>query len=254
MTVRWLKPGDPFVPTVIVLALAAWLLRSFFEPIAWAFLLALATWPLHRRFSSLLPGWFGRDGRALLFTALVALFGLGPFVLVLVVFARQAASWARTLTSTDSLAAPPEWLQRTPLLGSWLIEVWNDELGASGGIRGLLHHADAQKVLGWLEVAGRIALRHVTVDVFAILALFFLFRGGEPLVERLERLVSRLGPHGDACLRLAADTVRATLIGLLLVMMTDGLLVGIACAIAGVPSPLTWAAATAVAASKPFIA
>src|SRR5262245_16490971 len=174
MTVRWLKAGDPFVPTVIVLALAAWLLRSFLEPIAWAFLLALAAWPLYRRFSSHLPAWVGRDGRALLFTALVALFGLGPFVSILVVFARQAGSWVHVLTSADSLGPPPEWVQRTPLLGAWLVALWKDELGAPGGIPGLLRHADAQRVMGWLEVAGRFALHHVSTHVFTILALYFL--------------------------------------------------------------------------------
>src|SRR5262245_13800811 len=105
-------PNDRWIWAAAVLLLSAWLLRSFLEPILWAFLIALATWPLYRRFSSFRPHRVGPTARALVLTCLVALFGLGPFVFAFTAIARQVESWARDLAAAESHGIPPpDWLR-----------------------------------------------------------------------------------------------------------------------------------------------
>src|SRR6266436_875580 len=66
--------GPRWISTSLVLLLALWILRGFLVPLTWAVIIALATWPLYRRFSTWLPQRFSSNGIPLLFTALVTLF------------------------------------------------------------------------------------------------------------------------------------------------------------------------------------
>jgi len=250
---RIVGAGDRWIWAALVLLLSTWLLMSFLEPLLWAFFIALATWPLYRRFSSLRPLRAGPSARALLFTGLVAVFGLGPLAFAFTAIARQAESWARGLAAAESHGIPPpDWLGTAPLAGPWLVDQWKGVLGTAGGVSRRLHQADNQFLMRSAEAAGHFALHHVTIVAFTVLALFFLYRGGEPLAERIERLIAMLGPRGDAYFRLAAETVRATMIGMIVVAVIDGALVGVAYLVAGLPSPQIWAAMTAVLVIIPF--
>jgi predicted PurR-regulated permease PerM len=251
---RIVGASDRWIWAVLVLLLSTWLLRSFVESLLWAFFIALATWPLYRRFSSLRPLRARSSVRALLFTGLVAVFGLGPFAFAFTAIARQVQSWAPGLAAAESHGIPPpDWLGNAPLAGPWLVDQWKDVLGTAGGVSRWLHQADNQFLVRLAAAAGHFVLHHVTIVAFMNLALFFIYRGGEPLAERIGRLIAILGPRGDAYFRLAAGTVRATMIGLIVVVVMDGALVGVGYFVAGLPSPLIWAAMTAVLAIIPFL-
>src|SRR5258707_982530 len=66
VNMRIVGAGDRWIWASIVLVLSTWLLRSFLESLLWAFFIAIATWPLYRRFSSLRPLRAGPSARALL--------------------------------------------------------------------------------------------------------------------------------------------------------------------------------------------
>jgi len=52
---RIVGAGDRWIWAALVLLLSTWLLKGFLESLLWAFFIALATWPLYRRFSSIRP-------------------------------------------------------------------------------------------------------------------------------------------------------------------------------------------------------
>src|SRR5262245_58444876 len=107
-----------WLPAVCAALAALWLLRSFLEPLLWALILGLATWPRYRRFSARLPLWVGPSGKALLFTVAVTALVLGPFLGAVAVIAREAEAWGRWIISAeDHGVAAPEWLERTPMAG-----------------------------------------------------------------------------------------------------------------------------------------
>src|SRR6266853_1994889 len=99
------KFGPGWISTSLVLLLALWILRGFLVPLTWAVIIALATWPLYRRFSAWLPQRFSSNGIPLLFTALVTLFVVGPFGFAFVAVGTKAQPRAhRCLAGRDRSA------------------------------------------------------------------------------------------------------------------------------------------------------
>jgi len=170
---RIVGANDRWIWAAVVLVLSTWLLRSFLEPLLWAFFIALATWPLYRRFSSLRPLRARPSARALLFTCLVAVFGLGPFAFAFTAIARQVQSWSRGLAAAESHGIPPpDWLGTAPLAGPWLVDQWKDVLGTAGGVSRRLHQTDNQLLMQSAAAASHFLLHHVTIVAFMNLALF----------------------------------------------------------------------------------
>src|SRR5258708_10566351 len=125
--------GPRWISTSLVLLLALWILRGFLVPLTWAVIIALATWPLYRRFSARLPQRFSSNGIPLLFTALVTLFVVGPFGFAFVAVGTKAQAWALEFIAADNQGiSPPDWLTVIPLAGSWVIEHWNALLRTPG--------------------------------------------------------------------------------------------------------------------------
>ncbi len=86
-----------------------------------------------------------------------------------------------------------------------------------------------------------------------MLTLFFLFRDGAGLTDQMLTASRRaFGPNGERVGRQMVASVRGTVDGLVLVGLGEGVLLGIAYAVAGVPHPALFGALTAVAAMIPF--
>jgi len=245
-----------WILTALALLLSLWLLRSFLAPLTWAFIVAAASWPHYCRFVALLSRRVGAAGTALLFTVLVTVLVLGPFVFALVAVVGHAEAWAHAIVLAEKQGlATPEWLPAMPLAGPWLVDQWNAVLGTPGGVSHWLNRTGSESLLGWVESAGGFVLRHVTIIVFTVLALFFLYRAGEPLADRIRRSIhDKLGPRGDASYQEITRAIRATFASMIVVSLVDGVLCGIAYAIAGLPSPHVWGAITGLLALIPFLA
>jgi predicted PurR-regulated permease PerM len=242
--------------TSVALLVALWVLHSFLIPLAWAFIIALASWPFYRRFAARLPRRFASNVTPLLFTVLVTLFILGPFAFAIGAVAAQAQTWAHEIVVAENQGlAPPDWLMATPLAGSWLFDQWSTVLGAPGGITRWLHRADSASLLAWAGSLGQFILRHTIIIAVTILGLFFLYRGGDPQAARLTQFIhDKLGQRGDAYFRKATDAIRAIMVGMIVVALIDGVLVGLAYKIAHVPSAEFWGAITGLLAMIPFLA
>ena len=96
---------------------------------------------------------------------------------------------------------------------------------------------------------------HAMADfAFSTVCLFFLYVNGSALARQIDHIGGRyLGPvrwrRYATTLPLA---INSTVNGLVLVGLGEGLLLGVSYAVAGVPSPVLWGAATAALAIIPF--
>jgi predicted PurR-regulated permease PerM len=91
------------------------------------------------------------------------------------------------------------------------------------------------------------------MSVFTLLTLFFLLRDGEAISGQLYRAATRaFGDRGGIVATQAAASVHATVDGLVLVGIGEGVLIGFGYWVAGVPHPTLLGALTAVAAMVPF--
>jgi predicted PurR-regulated permease PerM len=96
---------------------------------------------------------------------------------------------------------------------------------------------------------------HRLIDVgFAFLCLFFFYKDGHALQGQTAAIGAHLiGAQRWTLYALKVPTaVRATVNGLVLVGLAEGVLLGIGYQFAGVPSAVLWAAATGVLAIIPF--
>src|SRR5215472_549571 len=252
------RPAQRMAAVILGIALALlalWMLQSFLAALVWALVIAVATWPLYRRFHRRTPG----DGQrralpALLFTLLVALILVLPLGVGAVEVGRETFQLVHRAAEATAMGLPaPEWLTRLPLIGDRLGEWWSANLATPGKARDILHNFNDNLVLMWARSLGAAVVHRIILFLFTLLTLFFLFRDGEKLGGEIAGLAERL--LGERGRRLGAQVivaVRATVNGLVLVGLGEGLAWGLACLFAGVPHPAMVGALSGLLAIIPF--
>lgn len=241
---------------LIVLAVAAWVLQHFLLSIAWAGVLAIATWPIYVRAERR----FGPARAAALSTALVALCTIVPLVWLSAVAVHEVhvlVLWLRAVDQTG-FAFPDAFARLPAVVATPLREWWTDTLALPHGPSEWLRPTVVEHLRGTSTLfrgAAMNAIHRIAALGFALVMLYFMFRDGRSFGDGLVRVVRQT--CGDAWSNRVADTprvVRATVDGLVLVGLGVGVLVGVAGKFAGFPSPALLAASTAAAATIPFVA
>ena len=241
--------------TVLVAVLSALVLRSFIEPLLWAVVVAIATWPIYRRLALRFRTSTTSSAFALLFTTLVSLFLLGPIVFAFGTLVVQAQYLIHQIAVTDKAGlATPAWLESLPLVGTTLADRWQNTVGVPGGLSASLHRADTFWVLGWAQTLGQFLAHHLFIVAFTILVLFFLYRGGDALAVHVGSLLhDRFGDRAESHTELAITALRATVNGMVAVGLFDGVLSGLIYALAGVEHAEVWGVVTGLFAMIPFL-
>ncbi len=238
------------VLSAIVLLLSLWVLCPFLPALAWAVVIAIAAWPARER----LRARVAPDVAAGALTAVVALAVLLPLLLFGVQLAREAGLVAAFIHGIrEQGAAVPDWLPGIPLVGSYAASWWHDHLANPDAAKELLGAAGPLGVSTWGRDLGGKVLRRAVIFGFTLLALFFIYRDGPDLIVQGERIAHHL--FGSRAMRFGKDSVaavRATVNGLVLVGLAEGLLLGIAYVAAGVTHPVLLGLATGVLAIVPF--
>ena len=239
---------------LLLLSAGLWTIRSFLPALAWAAILAIATWPLYRR----VRARFAPSGHDIvwpaLFTSAVALLFLVPLALAAIQIAREAHVVFGLVEEARKTGLPvPDWLGRLPLVGSAAAAWWQDNLASSEAASEFIERMNHGAFAGYTRSLGGQLVHRSIVFAFAILTLFFLYRDGAWLAgEMLNASQKAIGPHGERIGRQMIASVHGTVDGLVLVGLGEGVLIGIAYWFAGVPHPTLFGAATAVAAMIPF--
>jgi predicted PurR-regulated permease PerM len=231
--------------------LALWMLWSFLPALAWAGVLALATWPVRQW---LVRRGLSPTGSAILLTAIVGLVIITPLFIVLFEGAREAKMIVAWITQARQTGiGAPEWLSEIPMIGGTLAAWWQQNLADPEAARELLGRAETLTLTQWSRELGHQVTRRLIILGFTLLTLLFLYRDGPTITQQTQEVGNRLfGPASGPLGKEAVDTVRATVNGLVLVGLGEGALLGIGYAIAGVPHALLLALATGIFAVVPF--
>ncbi len=228
-------------------------MHNYLAALVWAGITALASWPLYTRFNSNLPGK-ARRFAPLLFTSLVTLLFLAPLGYALLMIGHEASLLARLLSEAQSHGLPaPAWIERIPFAGKTILSWWNSVLATPGGFSSWLHQVGQGPLLGWARLFGFEMIHRTLILLLMLFSLYFLYRDGELLAMRLLSLIQKiLGETGTHHAERAVDTIRGTVNGLILVGLAEGILLGLAYALAGLDSPALWGALTGLLAVIPF--
>ncbi|WP_323143855.1 AI-2E family transporter [Massilia phyllosphaerae] len=226
------------MPALFALALAA-LLRHFLGSLAWAGLLAVITWPLHQRLVR--RGWPRALSAAFLVGLLVAGFA-GPSLLLFETLGAELAGVQGLVANLNHTGVPvPAWVTRLPLVAEQAEQWWREHLAAPGGVHTLIRSTVGDllpHLSGAARTWGSTILANALYLFLTLLTLFMLYLHGNSVVHYMDRAGERLVPQYYPILRRVFPlSVRGTALGLCSVAILEGIVLGIAYAIAGAPAP-----------------
>ncbi len=227
-------------------------LRGFLPALVWAVVIAIAVWPLFRRLAKRWPNHRRGLLPALVILAILLIFVI-PLTLVAVPAATDAHAMAQWLQQVRANGLPPPpFLQNLPE-GQKLTELWKSRVGEPDALSDLTTHAMQGGLLKFGRHFGAEALHRVVLLGFMLLALFFLLRDADAVVDQL-RVASRrtFGPAGEDVARQMILSIHGTVNGLVLVGIGEGVILGCVYFFAGVPHATLFALFTAILAMIPF--
>lgn len=239
---------------LLILAAGAYFFSGFIVPVLAALIIGFASWPLHRRVVAWCAGH----------TAMAATLSLLIVIAVLVVpmslglhYALQEASNAITwLLQANRVGAPaPEWIEALPVVGSRLAEYWREHLGepqALGAWIEILSGEHLANIYRTLLTATRDLANLALTVLFMLITLFFVYKDGARLSAQLDVVGERVLPlRWQRFSRVVPTTVSATVTGMGLIALGEGVVLGLAYWIVGVPSPVLLGAITGLLALIP---
>ena len=230
----------------------ATVMAPFLIPIAWASILAYATWPLYVRLETLVRG--RQTLAAAIMTVLVALAVVLPLLWLVALLRAEASGVTDTLMSAlrDGRVKTPAWLAGVPLVGADIARHVDTLIADPAHIKTELLAWARQLDHEGMALLGGIG-RNVAKLVFALFTLFFVYKSGRSFAGQSRRLlVSLLGRRADGYLDSIAATARAVVYGLTLSALVQGAFAGLGYWVAGLPAPATLAAVTVLVALVPF--
>ncbi|MFL6254347.1 MAG: AI-2E family transporter [Pyrinomonadaceae bacterium] len=240
---RWI---GLWAATAAALYLCWLMLKPFVEVVLWAVVLVIVFFPIHRRIQARVgsPGW-----SALLSCLLVIFIILVPLTLLTFAVVNELSDFAQALQpkqdGTGGAAGVAAGLldPNSPYLGPavrWVGQYVDvSKLGSEQFIAERLKSvsgAIASQTLGF--VGG--AVGFVVEVFFVIFTMYYLFRDGERLRAAAYDMMPLSGPQAREILDRTGEVIGASVYGVLVIAVVQGMLGGLAFWALGLPSPLLW--------------
>ena len=232
---------------VLLLAAGVYFFIGFVVPVLAALIICFASWPL---FSKLKNFCRGSSMLAASLAIVAILLGLViPLALIFSYAMDEIRGWIEWLTSVNEYgAAVPAWITALPGIGGSLAEQWQHYLGEPHQLGQLISMISGEQLGGisrWVLTFGWTTAGLMLTLLFMLITLFFLYKDGERLACQLDVIGERILPtRWNRFSRVVPATVSSTVIGMTLIAIGEGLVLGTAYWIAGVPSPIAFGVLT----------
>jgi predicted PurR-regulated permease PerM len=231
--VRWL---GLLAATAVALYLCWSMLQPFIEVVLWAVVLVIVFFPVHRRIRARLgsPGW-----SAVVSCLIVILVILIPLTLITLAVVRELSRLAQSLQANAETFLDPN----SPYVGralTWLgqyvdISQLDSQQFLAERLKGV-SGAIAGRTLGF--VGG--AVGFVVEVFFVIFTMYYLFRDGERMREAAGDFVPLSDRRAHEIFDRTGEVIGASVYGVLVIAVIQGVLGGLAFWVLGLPSPLLW--------------
>ncbi|TIV28432.1 MAG: AI-2E family transporter, partial [Mesorhizobium sp.] len=204
--------------------------------------IAFASWPLYRRLLVAVGG--NRTIGATLAILFILTFLVVPIALAGTYAINELREWVTWAIETNRHGAvTPGWIATMPVIGEWLNGQWTSYLGHPGGIGEVIQAVSGSNIGNIYRgalAAGGSAFSLLLMLLFMMIALFFAYRDGESFAAQVDRLGERILPtRWERISRVVPATISSTVTGMTIIAIGEGLVLGIAYWLAGVPSPVT---------------
>jgi predicted PurR-regulated permease PerM len=232
--------------TLVALYLCWKMLQPFVEVILWAVVLVIVFFPVHRRIRARVgsPGW-----SAVLSCLLVIFVILVPLTLLTVAVVNELGNFAQMLQpkadgSGGAAGAAAGLLDpNSPYIGPavrWLGQYVDlNSLGSQEFIAERLRGVSGAIASRTLGLVGG-AVGFIVEVFFVIFTMYYLFRDGERLRTAAYDMVPLSGPQAREIFDRTGEVISASVYGVLVIAVIQGILGGLAFWVLGLPSPLLW--------------
>ncbi|ANL65885.1 permease protein [Rhizobium phaseoli] len=263
---RWLGSSaptrTPLIPSisaarwllVLIVAAGVYFFYGFLVPVLAALVIGFASWPLYRKL-------LARVGGNTTIAATIAIIMIVTFLVIPIGFAAtyttgEVRTWlAWAIHANRSGASTPGWIAALPFAGPYLDELWTKYIGSPGALGELIQAvsgAHIGNIYRAVLAAGGGAFHLLLTLLFMLIALFFVYRDGFSFSKQLDMLGERILPNRwERISRVVPATISSTVMGMTLIAIGEGIVLGLAYWIAGVPSPVTLGVLTGVMALIP---
>ena len=236
-----LLPEHPIARWLVAFVVLAgvYFFHGFLVPVLAALIIGFASWPLYQRLVHLCNGRTALSASiALCFILLVVVIPLATLVTYGVNEIRDLVAWLVEANKTG-LPAPAS-IATLPFVGKQAEEWWQQYLGepkALGELVQLLSGDHIGNISRWVLATGTGAFNFLLSVVFMMISLFFIYKDGSAMVAQLDRVGERILPlRWHRFSRVVPATVSATVTGMTIIAVGEGIVLGLAYKIAGVPS------------------
>ncbi|MCJ8139406.1 AI-2E family transporter [Falsirhodobacter halotolerans] len=224
---------------LLVLIAAVYFFHGFLVPVLAAMIISFASWPVFCRvrtrfgISSLLA--------ATLFIAVIVLFLVTPLTLALIYAFQELQSWIAWLFQVNAEGAPtPQWLLSLPQIGDWIDEKWATYVGRPGAIAEVIQLTSGNTIASVYRsvvTVGGIAFHLALNLLFMLIALFVFYKDGDKIAAQIDVVGARVLPDRWTRLsRVVPLTISSTVMGMTVIAIGEGVILGLAYWLAGVPS------------------
>ncbi len=218
-----------------LLAACFWITSPFLPALIWASMIVIATWPLLTIVQKKVKG---RRPAVMVMMGLLLLVFVIPFTLAvgtIVENAPQLTALGKQMVSLE-IPAPPVWVERVPLVGNSITELWQKAAATDQGEFAKRLTPYVTNVAGWIVAqAGNFGLILIHFMLTLILTAL-LYMNGEAAAKMVRRLAHRIADdRGENAAVLAANAIRAVAHGVVITALVQSILAGIGLAVIGVP-------------------
>ena len=233
-TVKWII----FLTAIVLILYLCWLiLLPFVSVLAWAIVLAISFYPIHRR---LLKKTRSPALSAGISSLLVILTILIPIFLVTALVVKEFIGFKDNVQATVQEALNPDSTSRVRDVVDWSKQYI--DIDQARIVEYLKTHGSeiGSKVASYsFNFLGDLTNFIISI-IFAIFTMFFLFRDGEKAVDKLPDLLPLKPSQCDELISRVRDVIGASIYGVLVIAIIQGALGGLMFWILGIPSPLMW--------------
>ncbi len=239
---------------VLIAAAGIYFFHDFLVPVLAAVVIGFASWPAYRALLHQLGG--NRATAATVAILLILLFLIVPIFFAVSYTINEIGQWFSWAVETNTTGAPtPGWLANLPAVGEWLDAQWTTYIGHPGAIGELVQivsGANIGNIYRAILATGSGAFDIILTLLFMMIVLFFVYRDGEAFARQVDVLGERILPtRWERFSRVVPATIKSTVIGTTLIAIGEGIVLGSAYWIAGVPSHVTLGVLTGVMALVP---
>jgi predicted PurR-regulated permease PerM len=226
---------------LLVLAAGVYFFRGFVVPVLAALIVGFASWPLYERLLERCRGSTKLAASIALIVVLAVL--VAPLTVALHFALQEATLLVNWLLAANRGGAPvPNWIASLPLVGEHLATYWREHLGAPGALGEWIQLLSGEHIGNIYRMAlaatGNLFNLALTI-LFMLITLFFIYKDGAHIAGQLDVVGERVLHHRwQRFSRVVPATVSSTVIGMGVIAAGEGVVLGVAYWMAGVPSPV----------------